>query len=677
MSTARRYHAATSEKLHVNAITSDQQKGWPRYLLHAMLQNHARASFKALLEGTSLDIINKSNIDIDKALPREFELKKPVYSTLAELWNDRSIMSFTTSLLHIASQLCSEDVLKLLLDKGADPSLFDSTDWTPLHLVAWRGRTIAMRLILDAGVDPDIRGASTRRWSGSTPFRQAVMGGHISAVDMLLAAGANPNAVYPFWPNPLIIATKLRNMEMLEYLLRTNLFTGRTMTEAFTWARPDKITIPLKAFLDAGMDPQPCLQIAVKSGRPDYVELLINAGADPRKSPTILAWVRDLKSLQLLLDRSPGLSTETIQGSTALEMLYGTMKEIYQYAREDFDTHSLEEMAMMVIRDGCPIREQAVSDDGKQHHGNILAQVALLGHARVIETILPRAKAYVNMLVDRCSPLHIAIEANRAKDKLGCVRALIEHGANIHIHDKYGRPPLDCLFVASIYSPHHKPQPSLQDAAITQCFVDHGLDVSGPTVNRFSKEPLLLRTLASGGDAAALVMMDAGADIYAKASNSWSSLQLAAQHGCCKSMQRLLQADKVNTLLESATHSTLLHFAVSGGVMKHQRVRGYGKMMAHLLLGHMDVTAEDVAGTDSSELQSLAHTGCMEVIRILCNEGIVDPGTRNSEGYTPFDTIITMKGIPQLGNIRGKHKAELKALRKQAGEKWPRLKEER
>ena len=61
-----------------------------------------------------------------------------------------------TTVLHMA--ITNEDtaMVKLLLNAGANPDIKNWRDWTPLHRVAWLGSTDLAKLLLDAGADPYI-----------------------------------------------------------------------------------------------------------------------------------------------------------------------------------------------------------------------------------------------------------------------------------------------------------------------------------------------------------------------------------------------------------------------------------------------------------------------------------------------------------------------------------------
>ena len=123
--------------------------------------------------------------------------------------------------LHIAAMKGHKNVVKLLLDAGADPNREDNGKnnalyWpandgdtamvklllkgganinkagryglTPLHLAAGNDFTETAKALLDAGAD-----LNAADWDGKTPLHIAECNGHNNVVDMLLNAGADPD----------------------------------------------------------------------------------------------------------------------------------------------------------------------------------------------------------------------------------------------------------------------------------------------------------------------------------------------------------------------------------------------------------------------------------------------------------------------------------------------------
>jgi ankyrin repeat protein len=91
--------------------------------------------------------------------------------------------------LHWAAGSGHEAVVRLLLEKEADAAAQNNNGWTALHWAAWGGHKAVARLLLDKEAD-----AAAQDQYGETALHKAARGGHEAVVRLLLDKGANAAA---------------------------------------------------------------------------------------------------------------------------------------------------------------------------------------------------------------------------------------------------------------------------------------------------------------------------------------------------------------------------------------------------------------------------------------------------------------------------------------------------
>jgi ankyrin repeat protein len=91
-------------------------------------------------------------------------------------------------LLGMSAATCDERLVALLLERGADVRGANDHGWTPLHQAAYRGLPQLIDLLLAAGADPEL----SARGDGGTPLVVALFWGHRTAAERLARETAAP-----------------------------------------------------------------------------------------------------------------------------------------------------------------------------------------------------------------------------------------------------------------------------------------------------------------------------------------------------------------------------------------------------------------------------------------------------------------------------------------------------
>ncbi|PWW74723.1 ankyrin, partial [Tuber magnatum] len=102
--------------------------------------------------------------------------------------------------LHLAARSQDPDLVKLLLEHGADVDAIDCNQRTPLGQVSLKlnGSPKIAKLLLDRGATVE-----TSDWSGMTPLHAACQNGNVEIFRQLIEKGANVKAQDEIGETPL------------------------------------------------------------------------------------------------------------------------------------------------------------------------------------------------------------------------------------------------------------------------------------------------------------------------------------------------------------------------------------------------------------------------------------------------------------------------------------------
>ncbi|KAF4341128.1 hypothetical protein FBEOM_4998 [Fusarium beomiforme] len=147
------------------------------------------------------------------------------------------------------------DILRMLLAAGAAVECPVKGMSTPLHIAVATHNLLGCKLLLDAGSQ-----VNAEHTDGSTALSIAADLNDVEIVECLVSHGADPSK--PEYETPLHIAVDWRNLEMVEIILSSRIFSD----------------------IDAkGEKKFTALGIAATIGRLDIVSMLLDHGADPNK----------------------------------------------------------------------------------------------------------------------------------------------------------------------------------------------------------------------------------------------------------------------------------------------------------------------------------------------------------------------------------------------------------
>lgn len=119
------------------------------------------------------------------------------------------------NVMHICAEFGRVKLLSFFYKNGGELWSKNYADELPIHIAAREGQNKAILYILDNSPVP----VDVQTIDGWTPFHYAVNNGYLSTVEMLVARGANINAVDKFKRSALHWAVRYNFVELVEYLL--------------------------------------------------------------------------------------------------------------------------------------------------------------------------------------------------------------------------------------------------------------------------------------------------------------------------------------------------------------------------------------------------------------------------------------------------------------------------
>ncbi|WP_414577505.1 ankyrin repeat domain-containing protein [Anabaena sp. CCY 9402-a] len=158
--------------------------------------------------------------------------------------------SYGESAIKVAADVGRFDAVKLLLNAGANP---EQLGWTELMHAIVFGSLEQVQLLLEQGADQNVRDCEDR-----TPWLLSLQVGELAKAELLLAAGANYHDAGTCGKTPLMYAIANNRVEVLQWLI----------AEGFDVEATDEFG-------------NTALMLAADSGATDCVKILLAAGANP------------------------------------------------------------------------------------------------------------------------------------------------------------------------------------------------------------------------------------------------------------------------------------------------------------------------------------------------------------------------------------------------------------
>lgn len=484
------------------------------------------------------------------------------------------------------------DAAKLLLERGDDHSAVKYKGLGLTQVAARHGHLDVLQVLLDAGFDVDTE-------KGLTPLHQACAGGHANVVRMLLARGANVNAMYEGL-GALHVAAFYGHLSISKILLRKGLDFATAVKTPF--------------HIVAGQNSIGMVQF--------LLECEATASSIIRKHPLIpfhTTVTRDhsLVAKLLLEENVSGVNVRTRRsGSTPalLAAAKGHADILQMLVNHGSDISIPDNSGFTPVHCAVHLGDAGTARFLIEHESKYLILdedcfAAMYGNTRCdgkveIVKFLPHAKAILEAKDDDgWTPLMYACAQQRAD----VVELLLDAGADLATKTSTARTPLHVASEEGV-------------TAIVNLLVSTGADTNATDSDGWSAA---FWAAAEGHADTVRLLVDAGANIHGKDKDKSTILHYAAFHGFEAIIQLLLR-QMIDVNAANSVGATALHIAAE---------KGYLSVSKLLLENGAALEAKNEQGC--TPLMLAAKNGRTEVVE-LCLESGADINAVDLSGHTPL-----------------------------------------
>ena len=506
------------------------------------------------------------------------------------------------------------DVVKCLIDHGADVDKKDQRKQTALHYASERGYLKVVEALLSKGAEIDVEDGDR-----CTPLMLAVRRRHIDILLYLIDHGADVNEKgYNMERTALHYASKRGDLKVVEALLSKGAeidVEDRNQCTPLLWAAIREHNDILLLLINCGADvnkiayrERAALHYASERGDLEAVEALLSKGAEidvkdkDHCTPLLLAAGRGHSDILLhLIDHGADVDKKDGRKRTALhyaskrgdlkvvEALLSKGAEI-DVKDEDCCTPLLlaagrghSDILLHLIDHGADVDKK----DGRKR--TALHYASERGDLKVVEALLSKGAEIDVEDEDCCTPLLLA--AGRGHSDI--LLHLIDHGADV---DKKDRRKRTVLHYAS----------ERGDLKVVEALLSKGAEIDVEDEDHCT--PLML-VAGRGHNDISLYLINHGAVVDKKDGRNRTALHYASESGHLKLVEVLLSKG-AEIDVEDEDRCTPLMLAAG---------RGYIDILLYLIDHGADVNKKD--GHERTALHYVSKRGDLKVVEALLSKG--------------------------------------------------------
>ncbi|UCK58910.1 hypothetical protein AFCA_001744 [Aspergillus flavus] len=365
--------------------------------------------------------------------------------------------------IYTASHNGHTQVVRLLIENGSNVNTSESGGWTPVNTACYQGHVETVKLLLKSGAD-----IYTATNKGITPLYAAAYNGYTRIVELLLEHGADTSTANNGRMSPLYAASAGGHIEVVKLLLKwgadidyANKYGDTPLSASSSKGHPavSKLLVETGADIEAknnfGRTP---LHLASLDGHIEIVILLLERDAYV-EAKDIDEWTPLMNAsfeghaevVKALSERGADIEAKRANGYTAL--MYASTQGHIEVARLLLErganieaktdigvtplmfasSYGLIEVVKLLLKHGADFTNRDITGTTSLH------VAAYDGHVKVVEIFLQASSTHVDALnrLNR-TPLFQAA----ARGHLCVVNTLLSHKANANIKDHYRSTPL-------------------------------------------------------------------------------------------------------------------------------------------------------------------------------------------------------------------------------------------
>lgn len=371
--------------------------------------------------------------------------------------------------LFFAAYYGFQEIVKFLLDAGADPCAENHDGVTPIHAAAANAQAETVVIFLNWGVNPE-RYTALADGGAETPLHIAASSGHLEVVKALIKHGANLTTATDAGLTAIDVAAVNGHTEVVRFLLGSNVEAhnepeGRRT--ALHWACQNGQLDVAKFLIEQHANPSvkddnklTPIYIAAANGHPEVVRFLIeqpqvdpDAGICDGHTPLWTAAVNGhVDVLKLLIDQRVRVDPETDDGMPPLYMAAarGYVDVVKILVENQADPSARAADGMTALHMACAFDNLEMAEVLVEHKADVNAaakdglmplHAATAIHSLDIMRLLIQHKGDVNAkALCGLSPLHVSAVNGRLDE----IELLLEQKVDLSAKDHNGCTPLCC-----------------------------------------------------------------------------------------------------------------------------------------------------------------------------------------------------------------------------------------